>query len=103
MSKEHIRVGTFCEKCRQVMCKCVSNKKQTAVEFLYGEMASILNYEVDPVTALKIFDIYKKAKEMEKEQIVDAFDFGIASVINKYDKAFSEIDGDEYYEEKYQK
>jgi hypothetical protein len=45
------------------------NKKQTAVEFLYGEMASILNYGVDPVTALKIFDIYKKAKEMEKEQI----------------------------------
>lgn len=47
------------------------SKKQTAVEILYGEMASILNYEVDPVTALKIFDIYKQAKEMEKEQIDD--------------------------------
>lgn len=96
MSKQHERVGTFCEKCRQVMCKCVS-KEQTAVDYL---VKSLFDKGVDIIRFIKEI---QEAKEMEKKQTVDAFDFGIASVIKKYDKAFSEIDGDEYYEKKYQK
>lgn len=34
MSKEHIRVGTFCEKCRQVMCIC---QRQTAPKEIWIE------------------------------------------------------------------
>ena len=47
----------------------MSNNKQTAVEWLYKELAEILcNVEVNAVQAITLFDRLKQAKEMEKEQ-----------------------------------
>lgn len=40
MSKEHERVGTFCDKCRQVMCKCVL-KEQTAPKEIWIHQSDI--------------------------------------------------------------
>lgn len=60
MSKEHERVGTFCEKCRQVMCKCVL-KEQTAVDWLREQFHKV------PFS--QFGNLFEQAKEMEKEQI----------------------------------
>ena len=41
--------------------------------------------------------------ELEKRQIEDAFDMGVSSVLKNFDKAYSEIDGEEYFETNYKK
>ncbi len=57
-------------------------KKLTAVEWLMEEYINGLSINLQ---------IMKKALEMEKEQIMDAFDYGDSNV---YDK-----DGEQYYNE----
>jgi hypothetical protein len=44
--------------------------KQTAVEWLEEEMSKTYIFNQDD------FDMFKKAKEMEKKQIIDAFNLG---------------------------
>ena len=65
--------------------------KQTAVEWLVEELNKMIDFipmdEWD-----KIRDIVQQAYEMEKEQIIDAFDTGC----RKGDWIF---DGEKYYEE----
>lgn len=61
MSKEHERVGTFCEKCRQVLCKC-SSKEQTAVDWLREQFHKV------PFS--QFGNLFQEAKEMEKKQII---------------------------------
>ena len=63
--------------------------KQTAVEWLIEELNDNGFSHLDLAT-----DIIKQAKEMEKEQIIDAFDTGR----RKGDWIF---DGEKYYEETY--
>jgi hypothetical protein len=64
------------------------NRQQTAVEFLI-EMTSKLGY----ISA----DIAEQAKEMEKQQIIDACDYGIKIYIN------DPITSEDYYNETFNK
>lgn len=69
--------------------------KQTAVEYLLEEFSAIIGTVSFTVTQdLFIRDAVIKAKEMEQEQIIDAFDTGR----RKGDWIF---DGEKYYEETY--
>jgi hypothetical protein len=72
--------------------------KQTATEWLIDEamklvvqyMQGTLNEDtLDDV----IYEIGTKAKEMEKEQIIDAFEMGQINVYENHD-----IDSDDYYQ-----
>ena len=65
-------------------------KKQTAVEWFNDEIIIHLNFD----QRLYLKDIFKQAKEMDKEQKIDAFDTGR----RKGDWIF---DGEKYYEETY--
>jgi TRAP-type C4-dicarboxylate transport system substrate-binding protein len=59
----------------------MSEKKQTAVEWLV-EQYTQGNYS---------WEVYDKAKEMEKQQIIDAYDQGDIQLVN----------GEQYYNETY--
>jgi hypothetical protein len=49
--------------------------KQTAVEFLVKEFSDILgNIKTQPMEDLLLVDAINKAKAIEKEQIMDAYD-----------------------------
>jgi hypothetical protein len=61
--------------------------KQTAVEWLYEELI------LDGINVPKVF--YDKAKEMEKEQIMDAYIQGSISLTSKND-------AEQYYKETYE-
>ena len=64
--------------------------KQTAVEWFNDEIIIHLNFD----QRLYLKDIFEQAKEMDKEQKIDAFDTGR----RKGDWIF---DGEKYYEETY--
>jgi hypothetical protein len=78
----------------------------TTVEFLESEITEIMSYlEEDGAYAMqgvkeKLFgekNIIQQAKEMEKEQIKDAFNFGVydgGGIIKKY-----KMSGEQYYNE----
>ena len=71
--------------------------KQTAVEYLLEEFSTIIGTVSFTVTQdLFIRDAVIKAKEMEKEQIKDAFDEGNPN-------GFIIKCGEEYYNETYKK
>jgi hypothetical protein len=53
-----------------------NNKQQTAVGWFWNQLPEILPFTVDTETAVKLQEGYKQAKEMEKQQIIEAFDFG---------------------------
>jgi len=46
--------------------------KQTAVEWLWEQIDKILPFSVDTETGIKLYNAKEQAKEMEKEQIMDA-------------------------------
>jgi 1,2-phenylacetyl-CoA epoxidase catalytic subunit len=48
-------------------------KQQTAIEWLWNQLPEILPFTVDTETAVKLQKAYQQAKEMEKEQIKNAF------------------------------
>jgi hypothetical protein len=47
-----------------------NNKQQTAVDYIFSQLPAEYG------TTRSAFDVYQQAKEMEKEQIIEAFDFG---------------------------
>lgn len=51
-------------------------KKRTAVEWFWNEIAEVLPFTVDSTTAIKMYDKLQQAKQMEKEQIINAFGVG---------------------------
>jgi hypothetical protein len=65
--------------------------KQTAVEWLEQEFIALQNYGVNEL------GLFAKAKEMEKQQIIDACDFGIKLYIN------DPITSEDYYNETFNK
>lgn len=72
--------------------------KQTAVEFLVKELSEILGpLETQPMQNLLMVDAIKKAKEMEKQQIIDAVD----SANKKWRSSHAEfiLNGQQYYNE----
>lgn len=75
--------------------------KQTAVEFLHSEYIRILDI-VTPEQVLKMVDALAQAKEIEKQQIVDALDVGY-QIANK-DARFKHIKtSEQYYKETFNK
>ena len=66
--------------------------KQTAVEWFNDEIIIHLNFD----QRLYLKDIFKQAKEMEEEQIINAFDAG-------HRNGSWNFLGEEYYEETFKK
>jgi len=70
-----------------------NNKKQTAVEWLVDELI------LEGINVPKVF--YDQAKEMEKEQIVDAYEIGFADAWDdaRYDDEPKHAGAEHYYNE----
>ena len=66
----------------------MSSKKQSAVEWLHEAMSNKLSSEIGPY----FLDLFEQAKAMEKEQIIEACNYG----------DFEEL-GEQYYNETYGK
>ena len=65
----------------------MSNKKQTAVEWIYEQID-------DKGNVLGVYDFINQAKEMEKEQIIDAYKADLYPC--------SDEDAEQYYKETYE-
>lgn len=86
----------------------MSDKKQTAIEFLEDKFDKYVMYQdghfkAQPYTLTELYADFKKAKEIEREQIIDAYisgkTNGIANTIgNEINKP-----SEEYYNENYNK
>lgn len=71
-------------------------QKQTAVEWLITELNPELNYI--PITQWnRIRDLVQRAKEMEKQQLIESFKHG------EMPKLFSNLSAEQYYNEEYGK
>ena len=76
----------------------MSDKKETAVQWFYEKIKSHFEHDGDLLETL-IFTM-SIAKQMEREQIVDAWNDGDYAYFYSIEgKEFE--DGDEYYEEKF--
>ena len=74
----------------------MENKKETAVAWLYKKLAEILcDVEVNPVQTIALFDTLKQAKEMEKQQIIDANEDASTNELGEF------LTGKQYYNKKY--
>jgi hypothetical protein len=49
------------------------SNKMTAVEWLWEQIDEILPFSVDTETGIKLYNAKEQAKEMEKEQIENAY------------------------------
>lgn len=77
-----------------------TNMKQTAVEWLVTELNQEINYI--PVAQWdRIRDLIQRAKQMEKQQIIDAH--GIVAVYNPETLRHDIRNGESYYEQTYNK
>lgn len=70
----------------------MNNKTLTAVEWLIQELGEYFPHEVGGIEL-----VVNKAKQMEKEQITDAYTMG------SYDMAEKEFKPEQYYSETYEK
>jgi TRAP-type uncharacterized transport system substrate-binding protein len=70
--------------------------KQTALEWLYEEFTKT-NY----LTEDEFYMIFNQAKEMEKEQIMDAYEIGFADAWDdaRYDDEPKHAGAEQYYNE----
>jgi hypothetical protein len=76
----------------------MSNKKQTAVEWLYEQ----LNGLNKPILDEYFQTVFSEAKEMEKQQIIEAFDKGISNG-KENDYFILTSYGEQYYNETFNK
>jgi len=70
--------------------------KQTAVDYLIQELFTVHdeNFDFNPV--------FEQAKEMEKDQIIEAVDVCLGTVELSEDKSgFTALSGEGYYKERY--
>jgi hypothetical protein len=78
----------------------MSNEKQTAVEWLWDEIDSIIPYQ-NIKTSQLFRDALIKAKEMEKQQIIEAYRSGVED--ERYDDECDNIRlNGKYYNETYE-
>jgi hypothetical protein len=75
-------------------------KVKTAVDWFANEIDNLLPY-VNEKIAKQFNDLIEKAKAVEQQHIETAFDKGISSVLKNFDKAYSDIDGEEYYKQNF--
>jgi hypothetical protein len=78
--------------------------KQTAVEWLIDQMFKQGYFDCNkPLTYTNLDHLQQQAKEMEKEQIIDAHTSGMAAQVketysgNKLHPPLTKMDGKEYY------
>jgi hypothetical protein len=79
----------------------MSNKKETAVEYLTKEFSDILGpLDTKPMQDLLLVDAIKRAKEMEKQEIIDAWENGYehGACVNEDEAKYHGI---QYYNETY--
>ena len=72
------------------------SNKITAVEWLWEQIDKILPFSVDTETGIKLYNAKEQAKEMEKEQIKDAYFIGGHDIKNNRYRGMHE-----YYEQTY--
>lgn len=70
------------------------SKQQTAVEWFWNKLPEIIPSKVDSVTGMALFEAYIDAKQMEKEQIINAYLQGCSDWDN-------EREAEQYYNETY--
>lgn len=77
--------------------------KQTAVEWLMSQMlAASVNKETEEMHITLPKDVFKQAKAMEKEQIVEAVDCCLSSIQLSEDKnSFIALSAEQYYNERF--
>ena len=68
---------------------------QTALETFWEQIAEILPFSLDSETAIKLYEKYQEAKQMEKEQMI--------KFANDYidDDDIRDLTAEEYYNENY--
>jgi hypothetical protein len=79
----------------------MSNKKQTAVEWLYKELA-LNNNSIDSIKEriYKESEIVKQAKKMHEQEIVNAYRRGMVNSFEKYVEGSNiTITSEQYYNE----
>jgi hypothetical protein len=79
------------------------NKQQTAVSFFLMGLIDLEIGKCIPIDKLvELHHLFDKAKEMEKEQIIEAFEIGIQSEF--FHQTFNAPckDGEQYYTETYE-
>jgi hypothetical protein len=81
----------------RLLRQLLEDDKQTSVERLIFELISNCKFEVDD----EISDMFKIALEMEKEQIEDAFYYGVELTKVRLDNIIDASDYEEYYNDKY--
>jgi uncharacterized protein YhfF len=72
--------------------------QQTALETFWEQIAEILPFSVDSKTAMKLYEKFKEAKEMEKQQIEAAWKRGDG----EHDKVADKL-AKQYYTQTYGK
>ena len=72
------------------------SNKITAVDWLWEQIDEILPFSVDTETGIKLYNAKEQAKEMEKEQIKDAYFIGGHDIKNNRYRGMHE-----YYNETY--
>ena len=73
---------------------------QTALETFWEQIAEILPFSVDSETAIKLYEKYQECKQLEREQIADAYAAGYETYVNEESSA-TVNNGDLYYTQTY--
>jgi hypothetical protein len=68
--------------------------QQTALETFWEQIAEILPFSVDSETAIKLYEKYQEAKQMEKEQIMEAY-------VDGYESQAWVVNAERYYTQTY--
>ena len=76
-------------------------KEMTAVEWLYNNLKSHFEHDGDLLEVVKMS--FEQAKEMEKEQIMDAFDEGQEYEYQYHINSAPKFDSETYYNETFEK
>ncbi len=77
--------------------------KQTAVEWLKDQLESFGNKHELTISWTTVDDLVEQAKEMEKQQIIDAWNGGDYAYFYSKETNRDFVDGNEYYNETYGK
>jgi hypothetical protein len=76
------------------------SNKMTAVEWLWEQIDEILPFSVDTETGIKLYNAKEQAKQMEKEQIQDAYENGVSDE-NESNLSGLFTNAEQYYEKTY--
>jgi hypothetical protein len=75
----------------------MTNNKKSSVDFLWNQLPEILKFTVDTETALKLLEAFEQAKEMHKNEIIEAFDEGQEYEYQYHINSTPKFDSETYY------